>query len=153
MMDDGLDNVRNLFRESIAGSRQKPATLSRIATGKPDMLRKFLDEGTTPRADRLMAMCKVLGLEFYIGPRRKGDASDQRPEFASGRSAERQPDPQPISLDDLTLAVELVERTLVRLNREMPPRRKAEAIAEFYSRIETGDMVEPATIERLMKIA
>ena len=66
-MSDGLDDIRDTIRSRAAELGLKPAAVSRMATGKPDMFRKFVEEGAAPRADRLRLLCRALGLEFYVG--------------------------------------------------------------------------------------
>jgi hypothetical protein len=134
-----LDALTEAVNSDVAAHGLRPTAERR---GLPLSILRGAIEQRNLTVDSLAELAKTYEMELYIGPPRDL-ASSPLPSVR----------PKPISLDDLTLAVELVERTLDRLNRELPPRRKAEAIADFYNRIEKGGMVEPATIERLMKIA
>lgn len=87
-MSDGLDDIRDTIRDRVKELGLKPAAVSRMATGKPDMYRKFVEEGTAPRADRLRLLCRAIGLEFYIGPPRTGMVDHQSIVLATGKAVE-----------------------------------------------------------------
>ena len=70
MRDDGLDHIRRLVDTRIKDRGLVPAVVSRQATGNPDVVRKFVKEHTTIRADRLKKLAEELELEFYVGPER-----------------------------------------------------------------------------------
>ncbi len=87
-MDNALDDVRKILTNRIAELDVSPTAVSRRATGKPDMLRKFLNDGIEPGAGRLRAVCNELGLEFYIGlPREGGQYIPPEPEILVSKAA------------------------------------------------------------------
>ena len=70
MQNDGLDHIRRLINTRIRERGLVPAIVSRQATGNPDVVRKFVNEHTSIRADRLKKLAEELELEFYVGPER-----------------------------------------------------------------------------------
>ena len=79
--------------------------------------------------ERMQALCEVLGLEFYIGPRRESGTVDE------------------LRLED---AVDSTERTLQAAGIELDPPAKARAIVAIYELLDRKR--EPATAERIKRL-
>ena len=65
------NDVLALVEAQLKARGISPAAASRIASGHPYLVYS-LRKGVNPKYDTLKALCDALGLEFYIGPPRKG---------------------------------------------------------------------------------
>ena len=79
--------------------------------------------------ERLRALCDVLGLDFYIGPRRRADAFDER---------------------RLREAIASTERTLRNHRIALEREAKADAVAAVYDLLDRERA--PATAERVKQL-
>ena len=85
--------------------------------------------GREPRFAQLRALCDVLDLECYIGPRRRVGAVDER---------------------RLEAALEAAERTFDARATRLPPRERARAVAAVYDLLDRSR--EPATAQRVERL-
>ena len=67
-MSDILAVIERALRDKHMSARRA----SIDAVGTPDLIRE-MRRGRAPSVDRLRALCEVLDLEFYIGPKRPDD--------------------------------------------------------------------------------
>ena len=98
------------------------------AVGNPDMVRG-LRRGRAPTVDRLRALCEVLDLECYVGPRRNPDPLDER---------------------RLELAVETAERGLAASGQTLSHADKARFFVAVYQLI--GEEHAPANAARVRQM-
>ena len=96
-----MAQINRALRERGWSARQ--ASLE--AVGAPELIRN-IRRGHLPSMERMQALCEVLGLEFYIGPRRESGTVDE------------------LRLED---AVDSTERTLQAAGIELDPPTKARA--------------------------
>lgn len=123
-MSDLLSEIeRALETRGMSGRRA-----SMQAVGNPDMIRG-LRRGRSPTADRLRALCEVLDLEFYVGPRR---------------------DPDPLDERRLELAVETAERGLAASGQTLSHADKARFLVAVYQLI--GEEHAPANAARVRQV-
>ena len=83
-MHDLLTEIERAIKSRGWSARQA----SMEAVGNPDMIRG-MRRGRSPTADRLRALCDVLDLEFFVGPRRQPDPLDERRMELAVETAER----------------------------------------------------------------
>ena len=98
------------------------------AIGNPEMVRG-MRRGRPPSVDRLRALCEVLDLEFYVGPRR---------------------DPDPLDERRLELAVETAERGLAASGQTLSHADKARFFVAVYQLI--GEDQAPANAARVRQM-
>ena len=98
------------------------------AVGSPELIRD-MRRGRLPSVERLQALCEVLDLEFYVGPRRLHPEIDER---------------------RLEEAVESAERILRSNAGIVEPQVKARAVAAIYQLLDRDR--EPATADRLQRL-
>lgn len=67
-MDDLLETIERALKAQGVSARQ----VSLEAAGTPGVVR-MMRQGHAPSVERVRALCRVLGLEFYVGPPREGD--------------------------------------------------------------------------------
>ena len=110
--------------------RDRRYSASRASTeaGSPDLIRN-IRRGRMPSMERLKALCEVLDLDFYVGPRRHAGAIDVR---------------------RLREAIASTERTLVAQGVPLEPEAKADAIAAVYDLLDRDRA--PATAERVREL-
>lgn len=87
------------------------------AVGTPELIRD-MRRGRVPSVERFRALCHVLDLDFYVGPRR--------------RESE-------VNRHRLEQALEATEQVLVLTGRELGHRGKARVAATIYDLIGKGD--------------
>ena len=82
-----------------------------MAVGTPELIRD-MRRGRVPSVERFRALCEVLGLEFYVGPRR---------------------DNIPLrDLQRLERAIRTTENMLDVTERNMTPEQKAQVVSAVY---------------------
>ena len=69
-----LDQFRKLVEDRLRDKALSPAAASRLAVGNPYAVYE-IRKGREPKFETLRGLCDALGLEFYIGLPRQGDAS------------------------------------------------------------------------------
>lgn len=111
-MEKLLREVERAVRARGWSARQA----SMEAVGTPELIRS-MRRGRVPSVERVEALCKVLDLEFYVGPPR----------------AER-----PVDSERLERALETTERALTSTGRTMGLTDKARAVAAVYDLIGEG---------------
>ena len=99
-----------------------------LEAGSPDLIRN-IRRGRMPSVERLRALCEILDLDFYIGPRREAGAIDER---------------------RLHEAVASTERTLGAHGIALEPEAKADAIAAVYDLLDRERA--PATAARVAQL-
>ena len=99
-----------------------------LEAGSPELVRN-IRRGRMPSVERLMSLCEVLDLEFYIGPRREAGAIDE------GRLRE---------------AVMSTERTLEAHAIALAPEARADAVVAVYGLLDRERA--PATAARVTKL-
>ena len=121
---DGLpDIVNRALRARGCSARQ-----ASIEAGSPELIRN-IRRGQVPSAARLRALCEVLDLDFYIGPRREAGAVDEARLFE---------------------AVTAMERALAAGAISLAPRARAAAIVEVYELLD--QQRSPATAARVQRL-
>ena len=70
----GVECVR-LGAFGVMRDQRDSATAASIEAGCPDLVRN-IRRGRMPSVERLNALCEVLDLDFYVGPRRAAGAVD-----------------------------------------------------------------------------
>ena len=111
-MEKLLREVERAVRARGWSARQA----SMKAVGTPELIRS-MRRGRVPSVERVEALCRVLDLEFYIGPPR---------------------DERPVDTERLERALETTERTLTATGRTMGLTDKARAVAAVYDLIGEG---------------
>ena len=111
-MEELLRQIERTVRARGWSARQA----SMKAVGNPELIRS-MRRGRVPSVERVEALCKVLDLEFYVGPPR----------------AER-----PVDAERLERALETTDRTLASTGRTMGYGDKARAVAAVYDLIGEG---------------
>ena len=119
-MDDLVDTINRALRD-----QRYSATRASLEAGTPDLVRN-LKRGRMPSVDRLRALCQVLDLDFYVGPRRPAGAIDV------GRLRE---------------AIESTERALGTHGIALALEARADAIAAVYDLLDRERA--PATAARV----
>ena len=127
-MDDVLAN--NLMATINRALRDRRYSASRASTeaGSPDLVRN-IRRGRMPSLERLNALCEVLDLDFYVGPRRQAGAIDVR---------------------RLREAIASTERTLGAHGIALQLEARADAIAAVYDLLDRDRA--PATAERVREL-
>ena len=127
-MDDVLAN--NLMATINRALRDRRYSASRASTeaGSPDLVRN-IRRGRMPSLERLRALCEVLDLDFYVGPRRQAGAIDVR---------------------RLREAIASTERTLGVHGIALQLEARADAIAAVYDLLDRDRA--PATAERVREL-
>ena len=69
--DDLSATINRALREGRYSAHQ-----ASLAAGSPDLIRN-IRRGRMPSVNRLKALCEVLDLDFYVGPRRPAGAVDE----------------------------------------------------------------------------
>ena len=98
------------------------------AVGQPELVRD-LRRGRVPTVGSLEALCEVLDLEFYVGPRRQTGAINE------------------LRLEE---AVESTERALVANGITLQPEAKARAVPAIYELLDRER--EPAMAARVKRL-
>ena len=111
-MEKLLREVERAVRARGWSARQA----SMKAVGTPELIRS-MRRGRVPSVERVEALCRVLDLEFYVGPPR---------------------DERPVDAERLERALETTERTLTATGRTMGLTDKARAVAAVYDLIGEG---------------
>ena len=74
-MDDAMANDLTATLNRALRERRYSASRASIEAGSPDLIRN-IRRGRMPSLERLKALCEVLELDFYVGPRRRAGAVD-----------------------------------------------------------------------------
>ena len=119
-MDDMLATINRALRD-----QRYSATAASLEAGSPDLIRN-IRRGWMPSVERLRALCEVLDLNFYVGPRRPAGAVDAR---------------------RLREAIASTERTLLNHGTTLEPEAKADAVAAVYDLVDHERA--PGTAERV----
>ena len=98
------------------------------AVGSPELIRD-MRRGRLPSVERLQALCDVLDIEFYVGPRRQLGVIDER---------------------RLEEAVETAERAIMSNGITLEPEAKARAVAATYQLLDRDR--HPATTARVKRL-
>lgn len=146
-----------LVERRLGEMNMKAATASRLAVGNPYLIRNMQKavadpEVGTPRMpsfEHLQALCRVLGLEFYIGPPRDS-AAPLPPDLLE--SIARAAAGSPLSLDRLVRAVIFAEVGLASRGATFSPAKKGQLVAAIYQLL-TMDPHNEAMIQRLVDLA
>lgn len=101
---------------------------SRQLGGSPEFIRN-LRRGYVTSIEKFRNLCEILGLEFYVGPKREPGAVDER---------------------RLELAVLTLERVLLETGYVLDPEDKASAVAALYAL--NLDQRSPAAAARVKTI-
>lgn len=119
-----MENLITTINRALRARGWSARHASLEAVGSPELIRN-MRRGRLPSVDRLQALCDVLDIELYVGPRRKPAAIDER---------------------RLEEAVESTERTLEAHSIALDPQAKAHAIAAVYELLDQES--SPATAAR-----
>ena len=122
-MEDLTTIINRALRARGCSARQ-----ASLEAGSPELIRN-IRRGRMPSVERLQALCEVLKLDFYIGPRRAAGAIDER---------------------RLREAVASTERTLETHGIALAPEPKADAIAAIYDLLDRER--SPATAARVKQL-
>ena len=122
-MEDLIATINRALRE-----QRYSASKASLEAGSPDLVRN-IRRGRMPSVERLRALCEVLDLDFYIGPRRSAGAVDGR---------------------RLREAIASTERTLRSHRSTLEPEAKADAVAAVYDLLDRERA--PATAERVEQL-
>ena len=109
-------------------ARGYSARQASLEAGSPEIIRN-LRRGRMPSVARLQALCDVLDLEFYVGPRRKAGAIDE---------------------ERLREAIIATERALAPHGIALKPEAKADAVIAVYELLDRERA--PATAVRVTKL-
>ena len=123
-MEEVVDQINRALRARGWSAQQA----SRESGAGPELIRN-LRRGKEPTLERLRALCEVLDLEFYVGPKRKVGAVDER---------------------RLEEAIEATERTLDAHTERLTPRERARAVAAIYELLDRAR--EPGTAQRVERL-
>ena len=110
----------------VRGWSARKASLD--AVGHTELVRD-LRRGRIPTVEKLEALCDVLDLEFYVGPRRQMGAIDE------------------LRLEE---AVQSIETAVVANGITLPPEPKARAVVAVYELLDRDR--EPATAGRVKRL-
>ena len=127
-MDDPMANELMATLNRALRDRRYSASRASTEAGSPDLIRN-IRRGRMPSMERLKALCEVLDLDFYVGPRRQAGAIDVR---------------------RLREAIASTERTLVAQGVPLEPEAKADAIAAVYDLLDRDRA--PATAARVREL-
>ena len=123
-MDELLRIVERALRSRGWSARQA----SMAAVDNPHLVAN-MRRGQIPSVDRVQALCEVLELEFYIGPKRSTFTVDE---------------------ERLALALETAERGLSKGERAMDVAQKAQLVAAVYELIDAER--GPASAARVRRL-
>ena len=127
-MDDVMANELMATLNRALRDRRYSASRASTEAGSPDLIRN-IRRGRMPSMERLKALCEVLDLDFYVGPRRHAGAIDVR---------------------RLREAIASTERTLGAHGIALQLEARADAIAAVYDLLDRDRA--PATAERVREL-
>ena len=127
-MDDPMANELMATLNRALRDRRYSASRASTEAGSPDLIRN-IRRGRMPSLERLRALCEVLDLDFYVGPRRQAGAIDVR---------------------RLREAIASTERTLGVHGIALQLEARADAIAAVYDLLDRDRA--PATAERVREL-
>ena len=127
-MDDAMANDLTATLNRALRERRYSASRASTEAGSPDLIRN-IRRGRMPSLERLKALCEVLELDFYVGPRRRAGAVDV------GRLRE---------------AIASTERTLGAHGLVLELEARADAIAAVYDLLDRERA--PATAQRVQEL-
>ena len=107
------DRLLSLVKERLAALEMSAAAASTRAVGNHYLIRNIERRRRWPSVESLIALCRVLDLEFYVGPKREASAPvAQRPLEGSSPPLDRSWDEPPGGpmLGDLSRALADIER-------------------------------------------
>ncbi len=144
-----------LVEQRLDETGMKAATASRLAVGNPYLIRNMqktladpeIAAPRMPSFEHLQALCKVLGIEFYIGPPRQHEPSAVLHEIQDAMA--QLAAASPLSIDRLVRVLELAEAGLAEGRRIMPPDKKAQLVAAVYEALTIASDNE-ATARRIV---
>ena len=114
---------------SALRARRWSARQASIEAVGNDQLIRNMRRGQVPSVEKFRSLCRVLGLEFYVGPPREvGTVEEER----------------------LKHAIETTEQTLRDEGLELDPGDKAQVLAAVYDLI--GQERSPATVARVKQL-
>ena len=113
--------------EALNRSGRSDRDVSIAAVGHESAIRS-LKRGLDLRGSTIQALCRELGIEFYIGPHREVAAVD---------------------LKRLRVAIETAEESLAVAGREMKPNKKAQLVLAIY---ELFADTHPVSKQRLVEL-
>ena len=123
-MEDLLELVNSALRVRRWSARQ--ASIEAVGN---DQLIRNMRRGQVPSVETFRSLCRVLGLEFYVGPPREvGTVEEER----------------------LKHAIETTEQALRDEGLELDPGDKAQVLAAVYDLI--GQERSPATVARVKQL-
>lgn len=121
-----MQNLMTTINRALRARGWSARQASLEAVGSPELIRD-MRRGRMPSVERLQALCEVLDIEFYIGPRRA--VVDER---------------------RLIDAVENTERTLEAHSITLESQAKAHAIVAVYELLDQE--TSPATAARVKRL-
>ena len=126
-MDDLTANLTATINRALREGRYSAHQAS-LAAGSPDLVRN-IRRGRMPSVEKLRALCEVLDLDFYVGPRRPAGAVDEARLREAIASTER-------TLGAHGIALDLEARaTAVAAVYDLLDRERAPAVAERVKRL------------------
>ena len=123
-----MQDLRTTINRALRARGWSARQTSLGAVGSSELIRD-MRRGRLPSVERLQALCDALDIEFYIGPRRRAGAIDER---------------------RLEEAVENTERTLVANSITLESHAKARAIVAVYELLDQEP--SPATAARVKRL-
>ena len=123
-MEDLVAQINRALRDRGWSARKA----STEAVGSPELIRD-IRRGHLPSVERLRALCLVLDIDFYIGPKREWGSIDER------------------RLED---AIESTEQALEANDISLKPPAKARVVASIYELLDRDR--EPATAARVERL-
>ena len=123
-----MDELLRIVERALKSRGWSARQASMAAVDNPHLIAN-MRRGQIPSVDRVQALCEVLELEFYIGPKRSTFTVDE---------------------ERLALALETAERGLSRREPAMHVAQKAQLVAAVYELI--GAERGPANAARLQRL-
>ena len=140
-MDDLTANLTATINRALRELRYSAHQAS-LDAGSPDLVRN-IRRGRMPSVERLRALCEVLDLDFYVGPRRPPGAVDEARLREAIASTERALGAHGIALD-LEARAMAVAAVYDLLDRERAP-ATAERVKRLIEALGGGEPRERAS--------
>ena len=129
-----MRDLLELIDEALEQRRWSARQASIEAVGSAHLISR-MRRGQEPSVSRLRALCEVLGLEFYVGPRRSLGGVD-------------------LNVGRLALALEAVTAGFPDAERRLPLHDRAQLLAAVYAVIDDRDAsASAARVRELAAIA
>ena len=123
-----MEDLLGLVNSALRARRWSARQASIEAVGNDQLIRN-MRRGQVPSVEKFRSLCRVLGLEFYVGsPREVGTVEDER----------------------LKYAIETTEQSLRDEGLELEPGDKAQVVAAVYDLI--GQERSPTTVARVKQL-